>query len=656
MIRIRMMFVIGELADCSYGHKMNARVPPGPMAEKWSRCQRELRLVSPSQRRGYHILVVGAGLAGASAAATLAEQGFRVTVMTMLDSPRRSHSVAAQGGINGAKNYSNDGDGIYRMFADTLRGGDFRAREANVYRLAEVSGRVIDMLVAQGVPFAREYGGGLRNRSFGGVQVSRTFYARGQTGQQLLLGVHGSLLRQVQLGQVTLLTRREMLDLVVVEGRAVGIIARNLLNGELESHGADAVVIATGGYSSVFHLSTNALGSNASAIWRCHRRGAWFANPCFTQFHPTCIPQFNQAQSKLTLMSESLRNDGRVWVPLHPGDGRQAAEIPEGERDYFLERVYPAYGNLVPRDVASRAARTVVESGLGVGATGTAVYLDFADARQRVGEAILRERYGNLFTMYQEITGEDPCRFPMQISPAPHFTMGGLWVDYHLRSNLRSLFVIGEANCADHGANRLGANSLLQTMVDGAFVLPRTLTHELADTGRSQVSVDAPTFVECRRQCEEGIRQLLSGKGDLSAREVHARLGRILLTQVGVSRTAAGLQQGRQQIAELQSQFRKNRIVPGDSHSLNDELERAGRVQDFLELGDLMCLDALRREESCGAHFRQEHQTDKGDPLRNDQDFANISAWAWQGPDQAPQLHSEELTFELLKPVTRKYD
>lgn len=635
--------------------QIDNKVPGGPLAEKWTRCQRELRLISPPQRGKYHVLVIGAGLAGASAAATLAEQGFRVTVMTMLDSPRRSHSVAAQGGINGAKNYSNDGDGVYRMFADTLRGGDFRAREASVYRLAEISGQVIDMLVAQGVPFAREYGGALRNRSFGGVQVSRTFYARGQTGQQLLLGVHGSLLRQVHLGQVNLLTRREMLDLVVVEGRAVGVVARNLLSGGLESYAADAVVIATGGYSSVFQLSTNAIHSNASAIWRCHRRGAWFANPCFTQFHPTCLPQLNSAQSKLTLMSESLRNDARVWVPRHSGDERDPRLIPEEERDYFLERLYPAYGNLVPRDVASRATRTMVESGLGVGPTGTAVYLDFAEAMGRVGEGILCERYGNLFAMYREITGDHPCQQPMQISPAPHFTMGGLWVDYHLRSNLEGLFVVGEANCADHGANRLGANSLLQTMVDGAFVLPRTLTHELAVKGRASVCPDDAAFDLCRGQCQERIQRKLSGQGKLTAREIHARLGQILLKHVGVSRSAAGLQLGRQEIAELQAEFQQNLRVTGDGVGLNDELERAGRVEDFLELADLMCLDALQREESCGAHFRLEYQTDSGEPVRNDEQFSHVAAWAWNGPEVAPTLHCEALTFEELAPIQRKY-
>lgn len=631
------------------------KVPPGPLTEKWTRCQQELRLISPSQRNKYHVLVVGAGLAGASAAATLAEQGYRVTVMTLLDSPRRSHSVAAQGGVNGAKNYCNDGDGVYRMFADTLRGGDFRAREAGVYRLAELSARVIDMLVAQGVPFAREYGGSLRNRSFGGVQVSRTFYARGQTGQQLLLGVHGSLLRQVHAGRVCLLTRREMLDLVVVEGRAVGVIARNLLSGALENHAADAVVIATGGYSSVFQLSTNAIRSNASAVWRCYRRGAWFANPCFTQFHPTCVPPFHAAQSKLTLMSESLRNDGRIWVPVQAGDERCPAQIPEEERDYFLERLYPAYGNLVPRDLASRATRSMVEAGRGVGPTAAAVYLDFADALERVGADILKERYGNLFAMYREITGENPCQAPMQICPAPHFTMGGLWVDYHLRSNLSGLFVIGEANCADHGANRLGANSLLQTMVDGAFVLPRTLTHELAERGRSTVCPDDSAFEACRVQCRERIRHLLGGKGQLTPREVHSRLGEILLKYVGVSRSAAGLLSARQEIAGLQAEFEASLGVVGDGESLQEELERAMRVGDFLELADLMCLDAWHREESCGAHFRQEYQTDSGEPLRNDEKFAHLAVWAWNGSGQAATLHREPLVFEELAPVQRKY-
>ncbi len=642
-----------RLIPYSEGVKLDARIPSGPLCEKWSRCQRELRLIAPARRDGYHVLVVGAGLAGASAAATLAEQGFCVTVMTMLDSPRRSHSVAAQGGLNGAKNYCNDGDGVYRMFADTLRGGDFRAREANVYRLAQLSGPVIDMLVAQGVPFAREYGGALRNRSFGGVQVSRTFYARGQTGQQLLLGVHGSLLRQVHQGRVRLLTRRELLDLVVVEKRAVGVIARNLLTGALENHAADAVVIATGGYSSVFHLSTNALHSNASAIWRCHRRGAWFANPCFTQFHPTCIPQFHPAQGKLTLMSESLRNDARVWVPQRIGDERPPAQIPEAERDYFLERLYPAYGNLVPRDVASRATRTMVEAGQGVGPTASAVYLDFAHAVQRVGKEVLAERYGNLFEMYREMTGDSPFQQPMQISPAPHFTMGGLWVDYHLRSNLNGLFVIGEANCADHGANRLGANSLLQTMVDGAFVLPRTLTHELAEFGRSTVHPDDGPFQDCHRECRERIQQFLIASGTLTPRETHARLGRILLDRVGVSRTAAGLRAGRREIAELHHEFRQNLCLAGAGDTLNEDLERAARVADFLELADLMCLDALEREESCGAHFRQEHVGKSGEPLRNDREFCHVTAWAWNASE--PTQSQEPLVFEELLPGVRSY-
>ncbi|MFN8608652.1 MAG: fumarate reductase/succinate dehydrogenase flavoprotein subunit [Vulcanimicrobiota bacterium] len=626
------------------------RIPSGPLSQKWTRCQQDLRLIAPARRAKFQVLVVGAGLAGASAAATLAEQGFQVKVMTMLDSPRRSHSVAAQGGLNGAKNYCNDGDGIYRMFCDTLKGGDFRAREASVYRLAELSGRVIDMLVSQGVPFAREYGGGLRNRSFGGVQVSRTFYARGQTGQQLLLGVHGSLLRQVQLKQVELLTRREMLDLVVVDGRAVGVLARNLLNGQLESYAADAVVIATGGYSSVYHLSTNAVRSNASAIWRCHRRGAWLANPSFMQFHPTCLPQFHSSQSKLTLMSESLRNDGRVWVPLRPADGRACDQIPESERDYFLERLYPAYGNLVPRDVASRAARAMVESGRGVGPTATAVYLDFADALKRVGPKVLDDRYGNLFSMYEEITGEDPKRVPMQISPAPHFSMGGLWVDYHLRSNLRGLFVVGEANCADHGANRLGANSLLQTMVDGAFVLPRTLAHELAELGFNSCLPQHPAFLESRAGCQQRIQSLLAGRGERTARELHSDLGRLLLRHVGVSRCASGLMEARQQIVQLQHQFRDNLRLTGGADGLNDELERAGRVEDFLELAELMCRDALQREESCGAHFREEYQTESGEPIRRDDEFAYVAVW-----DAEQGMRPEPLRFEEFPPVQRNY-
>ena len=636
--------------------QVNNRVPGGPVAEKWSRCQRELLLLSPSRRGRFHVLVVGAGLAGASAAAALAEQGFRVTVLTLLDSPRRSHSVAAQGGVNAAKNYCNDGDGVYRMFADTLRGGDFRAREADVYRLAELSGRVIDMLVAQGVPFAREYGGALRNRSFGGVQVSRTFYARGQTGQQLLLGVHGSLLRQVQGGGVTLLTRREMLDLVVVNERAVGVIARNLLSGALESHAADAVVIASGGYSSVFHLSTNAVRSNASAIWRCHKRGAWLANPCFTQFHPTCIPQFHSSQSKLTLMSESLRNDARVWVPQQAGDRSLPGQIGESDRDYFLERLYPAYGNLVPRDVASRATRAMVEAGKGVGPTGSAVYLDFASAEARVGWDVLQERYGNLFSMYRELTGEDPRRAPMQISPAPHFSMGGLWVDYHLRSNLGGLFVVGEANSAVHGANRLGANSLLQTMVEGAFILPRTLTHELVEQGPSPVHSDDAPFVRQREECRQSLARLCHSQGRTTPREVHARLGEILLKGVGVSRSAAGIEAAREQIARLQDEFGQDLCLSGAADDLNDELERAGRVEDFLELADLMGRDALERRESCGAHFRQEYQSESGDPLRDDGQFAHTAVWNWRGRQQEPERLREPLTFELLAPVIRKYD
>ncbi|MBS2039205.1 fumarate reductase/succinate dehydrogenase flavoprotein subunit [bacterium] len=633
---------------------METRIPDGPVSQKWTRCQQELRLLSPHQRRRYRVLVVGAGLAGASAASALAEQGFQITIMTLADSPRRSHSVAAQGGINAAKNYVNDGDSVFRMFADTLRGGDFRAREASVYRLAELSGQVIDSLVAQGVPFAREYGGGLRNRSFGGVQVSRTFYSRGQTGQQLLLGMHGAMLRQVSQGNVTLLTRRELLDLVVVDGRAVGIIARDLVSGQLEPHAADAVVIATGGYSSVFHLSTNAINSNATAIWRCHRRGAWFANPSFIQFHPTCIPQLNRAQSKLTLMSESLRNDGRIWVPVLTEDTRDPVEIPESERDYFLERLYPAYGNLVPRDIASRACRSIVESGRGVGPTGGSVYLDFAQACNRLGEAVLRDRYANLYDMYREMTGDDPCKTPMQISPAPHFSMGGLWVDYHLRSNLSGLFVIGEANCADHGANRLGANSLLQTMVDGLFVLPRTLSHELAVTGPSKVDCAHAQFARCEQECRANLTRLLECRGRSTPQNFHFQLGQILLTRVGLSRSDPGLRAGLDEIASLQSEF-ASQLVIGGGPELNANLEKAGRVSDFLQLAGLMCRDALQREESCGAHFRIEHQTEEGQPIRRDRQFSSVSAWEWAGQDAEPVLHCEPLNFELLAPVTRSY-
>lgn len=628
---------------------LDPRVPSGPLPDKWNLCRGELRLISPANRRNFHVLVVGAGLAGGSAATALAEHGYRVTVLTILDSPRRSHSVAAQGGINAAKNAANDGDSVWRMFQDTLRGGDFRGREASIYRLAQLSSPVIDMLVAQGVPFAREYGGGLRTRSFGGVQVSRTFYARGQTGQQLLVGVYGALMRQVEAGRVRLLPRREMLDLVVTDGRAVGIVARDLLSGELERHAADAVVIATGGYSTVYHLSTNALNSNASAIWRCHKRGALFANPSFTQFHPTSIPQLNPAQRKLTLMSESLRNDGRMWVPQQPGDRRAPADVPEAERDYFLERIYPAYGNLVPRDVASRACRSMVLEGRAVG---SAVYLDFGDAVRRVGRPVLEERYGNLFAMYHEVAGENPLDTPMLISPAPHFTMGGLWVDYHLRTSVPALFAIGEANCADHGANRLGANSLLQTMVDGAFVLPATLPDELARLGAARVATSDAVFADAERACREQSVELLARRGSATAGEFHRLLGELLIRDVGVSRTPEALTNAVGRIRELQAEFARNLQVSGPD-GLNAELERAGRVADFLELAELMAVDALAREESCGAHFREDHQGADGSPLRNDERFACMFAWQWS--PSGPALHREELQFESGAPVVRNY-
>lgn len=633
---------------------LDGRVPSGPIANKWDKCQSDMLLQSPAVRRKFKILVVGAGLAGASAAAALAEQGYQVTVLTLLDSPRRSHSVAAQGGVNAAKNYANDGDGIQRMFRDTLRGGDFRAREASVFRLAQLSNSVIDGLVAQGVPFARDYGGSLLNRSFGGVQVSRTFYARGQTGQQLLLGVHGSLLRQIDAGTVKLLTRHEMLDLVVSEQRAVGVITRNLISGVIERQAADAVVIATGGYSSVYRLSTNALNSNASAIWRCHRRGALMANPSFIQFHPTCMPQLNPAQCKLTLMSESLRNDGRVWVPKQPGDPRPAQQIPEADRDYFLERRYPAYGNLVPRDVASRAARAEINAGSGVGINGQSVYLDFSESLKRLGKPVLHDRYGNLFEMYREASGQDPLEAPMQISPAPHFSMGGLWVDYHLRTNLRGLFAVGEANCADHGANRLGANSLLQTMVDGTFILPRTLAHELAQIGLSKAPSQHDSFSQTEIECRAVQEALLRNKGQHSGRDLHVKLGELLLKHVGVARTASGLQAGCEKLAQLAAEFADDLLVSG-ADGLNAELERAGRVKDFIELGQLMAVDALTRNESCGAHFREEHSDPQGNPRRNDEQFSHTAAWEWTGDASKPQLHIEPLIFEALPPNIRNY-
>lgn len=620
------------------------RVPCGPLEKKWERCVANLKLVAPSNRRHYRILVVGAGLAGCSLASAMAEQGYQVTLLTILDSPRRSHSVAAQGGINASTPYRTDGDSVRRMFLDALKGGDFRARESSVYRLAQLSPQVLNHTVAIGVPYAREYGGQLATRSFGGVQVSRTFYARGQTGQQLLNAAHGQLMRQVELGQVTLFCRHEMLDLVVAQDRACGAVCRDLLNGDLKTLLADAVVIASGGYSSVYYLSSNAIASNATAIWRCHRRGALFANPSLMQFHPTCLPEIAPTQSKLTLMSEGLRNDGRVWVPKRAGDERPPAAIPEEERDYYLERLYPNFGNLVPRDIASREALAVCQAGFGVGPTKMAVYLDFRDTP----DELLKSRYGNLFDMYEEIVGEDPYRAPMRISPAAHFSMGGLWVDYHLRTNLRGLFAIGEANCADHGANRLGANSLLQTLVDGLFIAPVTVADELAHLG------PAPDCKARARDAQEEVKaethSFLSCRGTRTASEFHRTLGSILRNFVGVKRDQQGLTCSLEAIRDLRREFSEDLLVPGSAESFNHQLEIAGRVRDFFELAELMVLDAIERRECCGAHFR----ADLPD-ARDDENFAHVSAWEWTGDPSAPRLHKEKLEFEEVAPVKRKY-
>lgn len=623
---------------------LRSRVPEGPIEQKWDRCVANLKLVAPSNRRRYHVLVVGAGLAGCSFAASMAEQGYRVTVLTILDSPSRSHSVAAQGGINAASPYRNDGDGVWRMFADALKGGDFRAREANVYRLAQLSPKVLDHTVAIGVPYAREYGGQLATRSFGGVQVSRTFYARGQTGQQLLRSTHGQLLRQVAAGRVDLLCRHEMLDLIVSQGRACGVVCRDLVTGATKALHADVVVMASGGYSSVYYLSSNAVASNATAIWRCHRRGALFANPSLMQFHPTCLPEIAPTQSKLTLMSEGLRNDGRVWVPRRSGDTRDPADIPDSERDYYLERLYPKFGNLVPRDIASREALAVCQAGFGVGPTKMAVYMDFRDTPRE----LLESRYGNLFEMYEEITGEDPYKTPMRISPAAHFSMGGLWVDYHLRSNLAGLFAIGEANCADHGANRLGANSLLQTLVDGLFVAPLTVADELADLGVAPPAKEASD--EALARVNEESQGYLKSRGDRTPRDIHRSLGEILRNHVGVKRDADHLGQALVSIQKLRQEFESNLRVPGGGDQINLQLEIAGRTRDFLELAELMALDALQRLECCGAHFRADLAN-----RRDDDNFAHVSAWEWGGTPSQPTRHQEELAFEAITPVQRNY-
>jgi succinate dehydrogenase / fumarate reductase flavoprotein subunit len=614
-----------------------------------------MKLVNPANKRRYQLLVVGSGLAGASAAATLGELGYNVRCFCFQDSPRRAHSIAAQGGINAAKNYQNDGDSIYRLFYDTVKGGDFRARESNVYRLAQLSVNIIDQAVAQGVPFAREYGGTLANRSFGGAQVSRTFYAKGQTGQQLLLGAYQALERQVDAGRVKMLPRTEMLDLIVVDGRARGIVTRNLTTGHIDVHMADAVILATGGYGNVFYLSTNAKGSNVTAGWRAYKRGAFFGNPCFTQIHPTCIPVSGEYQSKLTLMSESLRNDGRIWVPKKAGETRSPREIPEAERDYYLERIYPSFGNLVPRDVASRAAKRMCDEGRGVGPSGLGVYLDFSAAIERMGAQTIGERYGNLFEMYERITGDNPYQVPMRIFPAVHYTMGGLWVDYHLMSTIPGLFVLGEANFSDHGANRLGASALMQGLADGYFVIPYTVGNYLATGGLDKVTEEHPAARQARADVTARIRKLLEIKGKRTVDRFHRDLGKIMWDYCGMSRSAAGLHKAIDSIRALREEFWRDVIVPGERNDLNQSLEKAGRVADFLELGELMCVDALDREESCGGHFREEYQTAEGEALRDDARFAYVAAWEYQGDTRAAALHREPLTFEYVKPAQRSY-
>ncbi|MGZ4779727.1 MAG: fumarate reductase/succinate dehydrogenase flavoprotein subunit, partial [Thermoanaerobaculia bacterium] len=628
---------------------------PGPIAEKWSEAKAHYKLINPANKRKYDVIIVGAGLAGAAAAASMGELGYNVKCFVFHDSPRRAHSIAAQGGINAAKNYQNDGDSIYRLFYDTVKGGDYRSRESNVYRLAELSVNIIDQAVAQGVPFAREYGGLLENRSFGGVQVSRTFYARGQTGQQLLLGAFQALERQIAAGRVQMFTRYEMLDLVVVDGQAKGIVTRNLVNGKIESFAADAVVLGTGGYANVFYLSTNAKASNTTAIWRAYRRGAYFANPCYTQIHPTCIPQAGDFQSKLTLMSESLRNDGRIWVPKAKGDKRSAREIPESERDYYLERKYPSYGNLAPRDIASRAAKEVCDEGRGVGASGRGVYLDFADSIQRLGRKTIEERYGNLFEMYADITAEDPYQSPMRIYPAPHYTMGGLWVDYNLMSTIPGLYVTGEANFSDHGANRLGASALMQGLADGYFVVPVTIGDYLATQFGKKVKSDRPEFAQAVKDVADRTNRLLSAKGTRSVDSYHKELGNIMWEHCGMARTAEGLKKGAGMIRDLKAQYWKDVRVLGGGEEPNQSLERAGRVADFFELAELMCIDALHRNESCGGHFRVEYQTPDGEALRDDENFLYVGAWEYTGEKSEPRLHKEPLVYEEVKLATRSY-
>jgi succinate dehydrogenase / fumarate reductase flavoprotein subunit len=642
--------------------KLDAKIPQGPLAEKWSKHKFNLKLVNPANKRKYTVIVVGTGLAGASAAASLAELGYNVKAFCFQDSPRRAHSIAAQGGINGAKNYQNDGDSVYRLFYDTIKGGDYRAREGNVYRLAEVSVNIIDQCVAQGVPFAREYGGLLDNRSFGGSQVSRTFYARGQTGQQLLLGAYSSLNRQINLGKVEMFTRHEMMDVVTIEGEAKGIVTRDLISGAIETHSAHAVLLCTGGYGNVFYLSTNAMGCNVTAAWKAHKRGAYFANPCFTQIHPTCIPVTGEHQSKLTLMSESLRNDGRVWAPktkelaekIRKGEIK-ASDLKEDDRDYFLERKYPAFGNLVPRDVASRNAKEIVDEGRGVGTSGIAVYLDFAESISRLGEDAVRAKYGNLFDMYQQITDENPYKQPMRIYPAVHYTMGGLWVDYNLQTTVKGLYCLGEANFSDHGANRLGASALMQGLADGYFVIPYTLGDYLATIGPKAIDANHPAFEETKKNVIDRINKLLSLKGNKTVSEYHRELGHIMWEYCGMARTEEGLIKAKGLIRELKDDFWKNVIVTGINEEFNQNLENAGRVADFLELGELMVDDALDRKESCGGHFRLESQTPEGEALRDDDNYAYAAAWEYNGDNQPESLHKEELVFENVKLTQRSY-
>ena len=637
--------------------KLDAKIPAGPIQEKWTNYRMELKLVNPANKRKFNVIVVGSGLAGASASATLAELGYNVDCFCFQDSPRRAHSIAAQGGINAAKNYPGDGDSIYRLFYDTVKGGDFRSREANVHRLAEVSNLIIDQCVAQGVPFAREYSGLLGNRSFGGAQVSRTFYARGQTGQQLLIGAYSALSRQISAGTVKMHTRTEMLDVVVIDGKAQGIVVRDLVSGRISSHAADAVVLATGGYSNVFYLSTNAMGCNVTAAYRAFKRGAGFANPCYTQIHPTCIPVSGEHQSKLTLMSESLRNDGRVWVPKQKGVTDAASQIAEDDRDYYLERKYPSFGNLAPRDIASRSAKEVCDEGRGVGKNGLGVYLDFRDAIKRVGRDDIGARYGNLFDMYKRITDEDPYEVPMRIFPAPHYTMGGLWVDYNLMSTVDGLYVIGEANFSDHGANRLGASALMQGLADGYFVLPATIADYFAKMGpaHSTVDTDHQQFRQVEQECNDRISTLLNINGSRTVDSFHRELGRIMRENCGMSRNSDGLEEAIKKIPELKQEFWENVQVTGTADDLNTSLEKAGRVADFLEFGELMCRDALAREESCGGHFRSEFQTEDGEAVRNDDDFCHVAVWEHNGDDAEPIRHREELEFENVQLATRSY-